>query len=52
MLRLAFTCHVGPLYLYGGKEISMIDPDYDSMADYVDVESINTPNALGPRQVT
>ena len=24
-----------------GEEIGMIDPDYDSMADYVDVESIN-----------
>ena len=24
-----------------GEEIEMVDPDYDSMADYVDVESIN-----------
>ena len=24
-----------------GEEIGMIDPDYDSMADYVDVESLN-----------
>ncbi len=24
-----------------GEEIGMVDPDYDSMADYVDVESIN-----------
>ena len=23
------------------EEIEMVDPDYDSMADYVDVESIN-----------
>ena len=26
---------------YMGEEIGMIDPDYDSMADYVDVESMN-----------
>lgn len=24
-----------------GEEIGMIDPDYDSIADYVDVESLN-----------
>ena len=24
-----------------GEKIGMIDPDYDSMADYVDVESLN-----------
>ena len=24
-----------------GEEIGMIDPDYDSMDDYVDVESLN-----------
>ena len=28
-------------YIYMGEEIGMVDPDYDSMADYVDVESIN-----------
>ncbi|MFV8214491.1 alpha-glucosidase C-terminal domain-containing protein, partial [Streptococcus pluranimalium] len=28
-------------YIYMGEEIGMIDPDYDSMADYVDVESLN-----------
>ena len=31
----------GTPYIYMGEEIGMIDPDYDSMADYVDVESIN-----------
>ena len=28
-------------YIYMGEEIGMIDPDYDSIADYMDVESIN-----------
>ncbi|MDW8742837.1 alpha,alpha-phosphotrehalase [Streptococcus suis] len=28
-------------YIYMGEEIGMIDPDYDSMDDYVDVESLN-----------
>ena len=28
-------------YIYMGEEIGMVNPDYDSMADYVDVESIN-----------
>lgn len=28
-------------YIYMGEEIGMVNPEYDSMADYVDVESIN-----------
>jgi len=31
----------GTPYIYMGEEIGMIDPDYDSIADYMDVESIN-----------
>ena len=40
---LAASIHLsrGTPYIYMGEEIGMIDPDYDSMADYVDVESIN-----------
>ena len=40
---LAASIHLsrGTSYIYMGEEIGMIDPDYDSMADYVDVESIN-----------
>ena len=40
---LADSIHLsrGTPYIYMGEEIGMIDPDYDSMADYVDVESIN-----------
>lgn len=40
---LATSIHLsrGTPYIYMGEEIGMIDPDYDSMADYVDVESIN-----------
>lgn len=40
---LAASIHLsrGTPYIYMGEEIGMIDPDYDSMADYVDVESLN-----------
>lgn len=40
---LAASIHLsrGTPYIYMGEEIGMIDRDYDSMADYVDVESIN-----------
>lgn len=40
---LATSIHLsrGTPYIYMGEEIGMIDPDYDSMADYVDVESLN-----------
>ncbi len=40
---LAASIHLsrGTPYIYMGEEIGMIDPEYDSMADYVDVESIN-----------
>jgi trehalose-6-phosphate hydrolase len=40
---LAASIHLsrGTPYIYMGEEIGMIDPDYASMADYVDVESIN-----------
>lgn len=40
---LAATIHLsrGTPYIYQGEEIGMLDPDYDSMDDYVDVESLN-----------
>ncbi|SNL82269.1 alpha,alpha-phosphotrehalase [Streptococcus pneumoniae] len=40
---LAASIHLsrGTPYIYMGEEIGMIDPDYDSMAGYVDVESLN-----------
>lgn len=40
---LAASIHLsrGTPYIYMGEEIGMIDPDYDSIADYVDVESLN-----------
>ncbi|CYJ80913.1 alpha,alpha-phosphotrehalase [Streptococcus pneumoniae] len=40
---LAASIHLsrGTPYIYMGEEIGMIDPDYDSMTDYVDVESLN-----------
>ena len=41
MLAASINLSRGTPYIYMGEEIGMIDPDYDSMADYVDVESIN-----------
>ncbi|WP_247952284.1 alpha,alpha-phosphotrehalase [Streptococcus oralis] len=45
---LAASIHLsrGTPYIYMGEEIGMVDPDYDSMADYVDVESINAYHML------
>ena len=42
-MMLAASIHLsrGTPYIYMGEEIGMIDPDYNSMDDYVDVESIN-----------
>ncbi|HEU1215429.1 TPA: alpha,alpha-phosphotrehalase [Streptococcus pneumoniae] len=41
MLAASINLSRGTPYIYMGEEIGMIDPDYDSMADYVDVESLN-----------
>ena len=41
MLSASIHLSRGTPYIYMGEEIGMVDPDYDSMADYVDVESIN-----------
>ncbi|MGT2910215.1 alpha,alpha-phosphotrehalase [Streptococcus cameli] len=40
---LAASIHLarGTPYIYMGEEIGMLDPDYNSMADYVDIESLN-----------
>ncbi|MGT2666333.1 alpha,alpha-phosphotrehalase [Streptococcus rifensis] len=40
---LAASIHLsrGTPYIYMGEEIGMVDPDYDTMDDYVDVESLN-----------
>ena len=45
---LAASIHLsrGTPYIYMGEEIGMVDPGYDSMADYVDVESINAYQTL------
>lgn len=45
---LAASIHLsrGTPYIYMGEEIGMLDPDYDSMADYVDVESLNAYQTL------
>lgn len=41
MLAVSIHLSRGTPYIYMGEEIGMIDPDYDSMVDYVDVESLN-----------
>ena len=45
---LAASIHLsrGTPYIYMGEEIGMLDSDYESMANYVDVESINAYQAL------
>ncbi|WP_318767309.1 alpha,alpha-phosphotrehalase [Lactiplantibacillus carotarum] len=45
---LATVIHLmrGTPFIYMGEEIGMTDPDYDSMADYVDVEALNAYRAL------
>ena len=45
---LAASIHLsrGTPYIYMGEEIGMLDPDYESMANYFDVESINAYQAL------
>lgn len=39
MLAASIHLNRGTPYIYMGEEIGMVDPDYDNMADYVDVES-------------
>ncbi|SDL64183.1 alpha,alpha-phosphotrehalase [Streptococcus equinus] len=46
MLAAAIHLSRGTPYIYMGEEIGMLDPDYDSMADYVDVESLNAYQSL------
>ncbi|WP_019789716.1 alpha-amylase family glycosyl hydrolase, partial [Streptococcus sobrinus] len=41
MLAAAIHLSRGTPYIYMGEEIGMLDPDYQSMDDYVDVESLN-----------
>lgn len=41
MLAASIHLSKGTPYIYMGEEIGMVDPDFDSMADYVDVESLN-----------
>lgn len=46
MLASAIHLNRGTPYIYMGEEIGMLDPDFDSMAEYVDVESLNAYQAL------
>lgn len=41
MLAAAIHLSRGTPYIYMGEEIGMLDPDYDAMSDYVDIESVN-----------
>lgn len=41
MLASAIHLNRGTPYIYMGEEIGMLDPDFDSMTEYVDVESLN-----------
>lgn len=48
---LATATHLlrGTPYIYMGEEIGMIDPHYESMSDYVDVECLNAYDELKSR---
>ncbi len=41
MLATMIHLNRGTPYIYMGEEIGMIDPDFDSVADYVDIECLN-----------
>ncbi len=41
MLATMIHLNRGTPYIYMGEEIGMIDPDFDSINDYVDIESLN-----------
>lgn len=41
MLATMIHLNRGTPYIYMGEEIGMIDPDFDSIADYVDIECLN-----------
>ena len=41
MLATAIQCLRGTPYIYQGEEIGMTDPGYQSIDDYVDVETLN-----------
>lgn len=46
MLATMIHLNRGTPYIYMGEEIGMIDPDFDSIADYVDVECLNAYHLL------
>ncbi|MDT2736835.1 alpha,alpha-phosphotrehalase [Enterococcus pseudoavium] len=46
MLASAIHLNRGTPYIYMGEEIGMLDPDFESMEQYVDVESLNAYQAL------
>lgn len=46
MLAAAIHLNRGTPYIYMGEEIGMVDPDFASMEDYVDVESWNAEKML------
>ena len=46
MLATMIHLNRGTPYIYMGEEIGMIDPDFDSIADYVDIECLNAYHLL------
>lgn len=46
MLGAAIHLSRGTPFIYMGEEIGMINPDFEEIADYVDVESLNAYNKL------
>ncbi|WP_165037940.1 alpha,alpha-phosphotrehalase [Enterococcus sp. ZJ1622] len=46
MLATMIHLNRGTPYIYMGEEIGMIDPDFPSISDYIDVESLNAYSLL------
>ena len=46
MLASVIHLNRGTPFVYMGEEIGMVDPDYTSMADYLDIESLNAYQTL------
>lgn len=52
MLATAIHLMRGTPYIYMGEELGMVNPDYSSMKDYVDVESLNAFKELKKKGMT
>ena len=52
MLATALHLLKGTPYIYMGEELGMVDPDYQTIQDYVDIESLNAYQLLKEKGLT